>query len=204
MTRLTNDLRDTIFAKIMKGLPNRNYETEMHTVIQATVAEFMDPMVRAVYDDEKLRPLLNSSNVRISAGNRGIYLCNAGQGRYVYGLLTQLEVRTTDTAWPERIPEGGMYHHLLFKTNLVELASAHFAQEDLRDQVKKRLRANLRAATTIKKLYDVLEPELHGFIPVDVPGSANLPACVAPVVDDLKKLGLVVPEVPKAEPTAVA
>ena len=27
----------------------------------------------------------------------------------------------------------------------------------------------------------------------------NLPACVAPVVDDLRKLGAVLPEVPKAE-----
>lgn len=198
MTRLTNALRDTIFGRIMKGLPNRNYETEMHTVIQATVAEFMDPRVRAVYDDEKLRPILNGCDVRISVGNRNIYLYHSAGGRYIYGLLRQLEIRTADIAWPERIPEGGMYHHLLFKTNLVELANAHFAQEELREQVRKRLRANLSAATTIKKLYDVLEPELHSFIPVIVEGSANLPACVAPVVDDLKKLGLAVPEVPKA------
>ena len=191
MTRLNNDMRNHIFAKIMKGLPNRNFETELHVVVQAAVVEFMDPKVRAVYDDEKLRPLLCEDYVRISVGSKNLYLYNSDHGRYVIGLTKQLDIRTADYDWPERIPEGGLYHHLLFKTNLVELVNAHYTQEELRERVSKRLRANLDAATTFKKLYEILEPELHGFIPREASKEASLPACVAPVVDDLKKLGFI-------------
>ena len=191
MTRLNNDMRNHIFAKIMKGLPNRNFETELHVVVQAAVVEFMDPKVRAVYDDKIMRDMLQTADVRISTGSRNLYLYNSDHGRFVIGLTTQLDIRTADYAWPERIPEGGLYHHLLFKTNLVELVNAHYVQEDLRGQVGKRLRANLNAATTFKKLYEILEPELHGFIPREASKEASLPACVAPVVDDLKKLGFI-------------
>jgi len=199
MTRLTNDMRNDMHRKIMKGLPNRNFETEIKTLIQGVVVEFMDPRVKAVYDDEKLRPMLHDGDVRISTGSKNLYLYNALDGRYIVGLTRTMEIRLADFDLPERVHEGTMYHHLLFKTNLVELVLAHYAQEELRENVSKRLRANLAAATTIKRLFEVLEPELHAYIPVIAEGKSNLPACVAPVVDDLKKLGLVVPEVPKAE-----
>lgn len=197
MTRLTNDLRNDMFRRIMKGLPNRNYETEIHTVVQDTVVQFMDPRVRAVYEDETLRPLLHEVDVRISTGSKNLYLYNAAQGRYITGLSRSMEIRMADHELPGRIKEGSIYHHLLFKTNLVALVKAHYEQEDLREKVSKRLKANLAAATTIKKLYEVLEPELHNFIPREADLDKLLPACVAPVVDDLKKLGLVVPETPK-------
>lgn len=198
MTRLTNDLRGDMFRKIMEGLPNRNYDTEIHKVVQAAVVQFMDPKVRAVYEDEKLRSVLNKGDVRISNGSRNLYLYNAAQGRYVVGLNRSLEIRVADHDLPDRVKEGSLYHHLLFKTDLVALVKAHYEQEELRERVSKRLKANLAAATTIKRLYDVLEPELHGFIPRETATEKLLPATVAPVVDDLKKLGLVVPDVPKS------
>lgn len=198
MTRLTNDLRDDMFRRIMKGLPNRNYETEIHTVVQDAVVQFMDPKVRAVYEDAALRPVLREDWVRISNGSKNLYLYNAAQGRYITGLTRDMEIRMADHELPDRVKEGTLYHHILFKTNLVALVKAHYEQEELREKVSKRLKANLAAATTIKKLYDILEPELHGYIPRETATEKLLPATVAPVVDDLKKLGLVVPEVPKA------
>jgi hypothetical protein len=197
MTRLTNDMRDSIRRNIMKGLPNRNYETEIYNLLQGVVVAFMDPRVKAVYEDVSLRPLLQRHDVRISTGSKNLYLYNATD-RYIVGLNKQMEIRIADYDLPDRVPEGSMYHHILFKTKLVELVRAHYAQDELREQVSKRLKANLAAATTIKRLFEILEPELHGYIPVIVEGKSTLPACVAPVVDDLKKLGLVVPEVPKA------
>lgn len=192
MARLTNDLRDDIFRKIMKGLPNRDYKVDLHKVVQDAVAQFMDPKVRAVYDDEKLRRLLNDSYVRISSGSKCLYLNGVGETERIIGLRHEMDIRVADYDLPDRVKEGTLYHHLLFKTNLVALVRAHYEQEELRERVSKRLRANLAAATTIKKLYDVLEPELHGFIPRETETEKLLPAIVAPVVDDLKKLGLVV------------
>lgn len=198
MTRLTNDLRNDIFRRIMKGLPNRDYQVEIVDVVQNAVVQHMDPKVRAVYDDTNLRRLLEQSDLRISHGSKYLYCYAGGERGRIIGLSNTLEIRTADYLLPDRVVEGTLYHDILFKTNFVSLVKAHYTQEELRDQVSRRLRANLAAATTIKKLYDVLEPELHGFIPKDVGGTSLLPACVAPVVDDLKKLGLVVPEVPKA------
>ena len=198
MTRLTNALRDDMFRRIMKGLPNRNYETEINKVVQDAVVQFMDPKVRAVYEDAALRPVLRKDCVRISNGSRNLYLYNAAQGRYITGLTRDMEIRMADHELPDRVKEGSLYHHILFKTNLVALVKAHFEQEELRENVSKRLRANLKAASSIKKLYDILEPELHSYIPREVEGEKLLPACVAPVVDDLRKLGAVLPEVPKA------
>ena len=77
------------------------------------------------------------------------------------------------------------------------LVDGYFTQDNLRSDVSRRLKANLASAGTIKRLYDVLEPELHGYIPKDDVKS-SLPSCVAPVVDDLRKLGAVLPETPKA------
>lgn len=188
MTRLTNDLRDDIFRKIMKGLPNRDYKVDLHKVVQDAVAQFMDPKLRAVYDDEKLRPLLKDNYVQISNGSKSLYL-NGGSTERVIGLRHDMDIRVADYDLPERVKEGTLYHHLLFKTNLVALVKAHYEQEELREKVSKRLKANLAAATTIKRLYDVLEPELHSFIPRETATEKLLPATVAPVMDDLKKLG---------------
>lgn len=198
MTRLTTALRDDMFRRIMKGLPNRNYQAELHTLVQEAVVQFMDPKLRAVYEDAALRPLLREDYARVHHGSKYLYIRNE-EGRYITGLNREMDIRMADHELPDRVKEGTLYHHILFKTDLVALVKAHYEQEELREKVSKRLKANLAAATTIKKLYDILEPELHSYIPREVEGSKMLPATVAPVVDDLKKLGLVVPEVSKAE-----
>jgi hypothetical protein len=96
-----------------------------------------------------------------------------------------------------RLPEGSLYRDIVTKLHKAGLVDAYFTQEDLRVSVRNRLRANLRASSTFKQLYANLEPELHHYIPKDEV-KAQVPACVAPVVDDLRKLGAVLPEVAKA------
>ena len=107
-------------------------------------------------------------------------------------------IRMDDAEHIQRLPEGSVYKAIVTRLANEGLVTGFFAQEELRDNVSKRVRANLKAATTIKSLYTILEPELHHFIPQDE-AKAQVPACVAPVVDDLRKLGAVLPEVPKAE-----
>ena len=198
MTRVTNDMRSSMLHNIMKGLPNRNYAADIHTMVQSTIVEFMLPEVRVVYDDPLMRPYLATFRLDVVSGNRSVPMYRGGDNTdYVIGVKSSLKVRMDDAGNANRLAEGSLYRALVTRLHDSGLVTACFAQDELRDTVVSRLRANLKAATTIKKLYDVLEPELHQYIPRDTPASL-VPACVAPVVDDLRKLGANLPATPKA------
>lgn len=185
MTRLTNELRDSIHRKIMHGLPNIDYAAQIRTLIQDTIIEFAPKQVQELYANEATRSYLNASYVEVRDGNRRAY----GVG-YLYGLTKDMSVQMDERS-ESFIKEGTLYHAMYTRLKSSDLVGKHKAQEELRKSVSQRLKANLAAATTIKKLYEVLEPELHSFIPREVAGDKMLPACVAPVAEDLKKLGFI-------------
>lgn len=195
MTRLTNELRDDIQRKIMKGLPNVDYAKQIRALIQDTIIEFAPKQVQELYADEATRKYLQSGYAEIRGGNRRID--GLGYWNEVYGLTKELSIQMDERA-EEMLVEGTMHHAIYWRLKNSGLVSKHKEQEELRKSVSARLKANLAAATTIKRLYTILEPELHGYIPKELEGVANLPTTVAPVVDDLRKLGANLPETPKA------
>jgi hypothetical protein len=199
MTRVTNDLRGSMERKIMKDLPSRNYAKEIHALVQDIVAEHMEPKVRALYDNPDLRGHLKTAGLEVKMGNRYVLLNRIGEGHgEVYGIKSgRLSIRMDDAENASRLPEGSLYRDIVTKLHKAGLVAAYFAQDDLRANVYARLRANLAASKTFKQLYANLEPELHHYIPKDET-AAQVPACVAPVVDDLRKLGADLPTVPKA------
>ena len=199
MTRLTNDMRDSILTRIMHGLPNVDYVAQIKTLVQDTIIEFAPKQVQELYADETTRKYLNHNYAEVRDGNRRID--GLGYWNSVYGLTKELTIQMDERS-EAVMKEGTLYHALYWRLKNSGLTEKYKVQEELRKSVRQRLKANLAAATTIKRLYEVLEPELHSYIPVIVEGKSTLPACVAPVVDDLKKLGLVVPEVPKATASA--
>ena len=199
MTRITNNLRTAMEREIMKDLPSRNYAKEIHALVQEIIAEHMEPKVRALYDNPDLRRYLQPTGLEVKMGNRYVSLNRIGEGHgEVYGLRSRLSIRMDDAENASRLPEGSLYRDIVTKLHEAGLVAAYFAQDELRANVRVRLRANLGAAATFKQLYEILEPELHHYIPKDEV-KAQLPACVAPVVDDLRKLGAVLPSVPKVE-----
>lgn len=198
MTRLTQELRYSLHRKIMKDLPSRDFTTEIHTIVQEVVMAHAPKQVQELYSNEATRGYVAQNYVEVRQGNRSIPLYEGDKNDYVYGLKDRMIIRMDDTEHIQRLPKGSVYKAVVTRLANEGLVTGYFEQEELRDNVSKRIRANLKAATTIKSLYTILEPELHHFIPQDVV-TASLPACVAPVVDDLRKLGAVLPEVPKAE-----
>lgn len=198
MTRVTEYLRTEMLGKIMAGLPVINYIPMIHSLVQQVVIAHAPTEVQAVYADDELRRYLKSTDIEIKFGNEHVSMWSNEETRYVQGLQGNgpLRIQMNDTL--DRLPEGSLYRDLLEKLHETRLAHKHVAQQELRDSVRKRLRTNLKAATTFKKLYEILEPELHHYIPKNEV-IAQLPACVAPVVDDLRKLGAVLPDTPKAE-----
>lgn len=195
MTRLTNDMRDSIQRKIMLGLPNVDYAKQIRALIQDTIIEFAPKQVQELYADAATRKYLQSSYAEVREGNRSIN--GLGYWNEVYGLTRELPIQM-DERTESLFVEGTMHHAIYWRLKNSGLVIKHKEQEELRKSVSARLKANLEAATTLKKLYTTLEPELHGYIPKELEGVANLPATVAPVVDDLRRLGAVLPETPKA------
>jgi len=197
MTRVTNSLRHALELAIMKDLPSRDYIKEIHALVQEEVMKRAPEQVQALYADEETRKYLAQHILDVRKGNRSVPMYRNGEWQYVYGLKDSIKVRMDDAGNTNRLPEGSLYREIVTKLHEAGLVDAYVEQDDLRESVRQRLRANLRAATSIKKLYEALEPELHHYIPKDE-ARTNLPACVAPVVDDLRKLGAVLPETPKA------
>ncbi len=197
MTRVTNNLRHALELAIMKDLPSRDYIEEIHALVQEEVMKKAPEQVQALYADEETRKYLAQHTLDVRKGNQSVPMYRGGEWQYILGLKAMLTVRMDDAEHIDRLPEGSLYREIVTKLHEAGLVDAYFKQDDLRESVRQRLRANLRAASSIKKLYEVLEPELHHYIPKDE-AKANLPACVAPVVDDLRKLGAALPETPKA------
>ena len=192
MTRLTNEMRESMLTRIMYGLPNVNYLQQIKDLVQKTIIEFAPKEVQTLYGDEKLRNYLADNYVEIKDGNgyrSMIY-------ERVYGLSKGMTIQM-DPRTEAILKDGTLLHAIYTRLRDSNLMAKRQEQEELRQDVRTRLKANLASVTTIKRLYEVLEPELHGFIPRVAEGKSTLPSCVAPVVDDLKKLGLVVPETPK-------
>ena len=194
MTLVTKDLRYSMERAIMKDLPSRDYKVEIHKLVQDTIAEQLPPEVKALYDNEDLRKYMGSNFIEVYKGNTSVGMYNASG---VYGLLDYMRIRMDDAEHTRRLPEGSTYAAVVTALVASGLVDAYFTQEELRKSVLHRVRSNLEAANTFKQLYEILEPELHHYIPKDE-AKAQLPACVAPVVDDLRKLGAVLPETPKA------
>jgi hypothetical protein len=203
--RLTKDMRANILRKAIANVPTINYEALLIPIVQEALCKHMPPEVKAVYDNEDTRDYLHTSEVNIRNGNgyggSALYIRAEGGGYHgFYGLFdgtNRLEIRATPEV-VERLKKGTLMHtvtHAVIKSGYFD---KHVEQRDLFDSVKSRLRSTLESVTTVKRLYDALEPELHHLIPKEWDKTANLPATVAPVVDDLRKLGAQLPDVPKA------
>jgi len=196
MTRVTNDLRQSMERAIMADLPVVNYVTLIHELVQEVVIAHAPEQVRVMYDDPDLRDYLANSQIEVKVGNKHVPMWQRGlDADHIKGLTKGITIQMMDDAG--RMPEGSLYQTLIAKLKASGLVDKYFAQDELRDSVRKRLKANLLASTTFKQLYANLEPELHHYIPKDEL-RAQVPACVAPVVDDLRKLGADLPTVPKA------
>jgi len=196
--RLTNDVRDSIHHKIMADLPTVDYPTQIHALVQKVIVENMDPALRAVYDNSDLRRHLRHTNLEVVKGNAHVPMWSSDDTKSVVGLSNGLiRLQVDDLTARTETHRGTLWGKLVNALNESKLVDKYFEQKNLYDTVSRRVKHNVYAATTVKRLYDVLEPELHHYIP-KVSDTPMLPATVAPVVDDLRKLGKNLPVVPKA------
>jgi hypothetical protein len=173
----------------MRGLPVIDYVSQIKALLQGIIIQHAPPTVQKVFDNTATRPYLRSEMVEVRVEN-------SREDRYpfrdrLFGLNSEVIMRMDPRTEP-LLKEGSMYAALYTGLRDSGLLEKQVEQAALRRDVSKRLEANLEAATTLKRLREILEPPLHRFIPEepDAVAKSNLPSVVTPVVDDLKKLGL--------------
>lgn len=188
MTRLTTAMRSSIHSAIMRGLPVVDYVSQIEALLQGIIIKHAPPTVQKAYADTNTRPYLRKELVEVRVEN-------ARDDRYpfrkqLYGLTDGIALRMDPRTEP-LLREGTLYAALYTGLRDSGLLDKQVEQATLRRDVSKRLEANLAAASTLKRLREILEPPLHRFIPKEPEAvqKSNLPSVVTPVVDDLQRLG---------------
>jgi hypothetical protein len=203
--RLTKDIRNNIHRKAIANVPSIDYHVLLIPLIQGVLCDHMPDHVRRAYDDPAQRAYLKTSNVYVKVGNKDVYIKRLVENRYFqnhefHGFVTLdhhgIAIRH-DAAAFAHLKAGTLSHDLSKVVIESGYIIKHLEQQELLESVKRRLRDTLESVNTIKRLYDVLEPELHHLIPKEGDKTANLPATAAPVVEDLRRLGAQLPNVPK-------
>lgn len=207
--RINKELRENIERQIFKSIPVIDYERLLLPLVQKVVYDHMPSAVKAAYDDPETRRYLKRGRVyaRAAGGYRlstTMYARDETGNRIDSVIGLSYADQDIDVVMDEssaiRYKEGTLMGDLYRAIKASGYYEAYTAQNELLEDTRKRVKANLASVTTLKRLYDVLEPELHHLIPKEPEKIkvAGLPTCVAPVVADLRKLGAELPDVPKA------
>lgn len=171
--RLTKTIRDAFVRAAMDDVPKRDYQAEIHKLIQDDALAQLPPKVRAIADDKNLRHFLRTESHYIS----GMFISNV---RVMHPEYTRS-----------------------FKVNeKVEALLVEFAEQHERNNaLRTKLAATADAVSTRKALVDLL-PEFEKYLPADeAKAVATLPA-VANVLSDFVKAGWPKnqPKMPKVTP----
>jgi hypothetical protein len=191
MTRLTNDIRDMIVRSATYNLPVQDHHAEARKIIEKAIYAAAPKEVRVLLDDDTLRPALAHTQMYVMNGNKHVlsYLDGSGfrgicddraGGRYPAKIHM-------DTADANR-GVFGLIYSALAADGVVQRC---IEQRDMLENVKSRLKSAVYSVKTVKRLYDVLEPDLHHLIPKSESGAALVVS--VRVADDLRKLGADLP-----------
>ena len=171
--RLTKVIREAFVRAAMDDVPKRDYETEIHKLLQDDAISQLPPKVKAIAEDRALRHFLKTESHYISG-----YNCS--------------NVRVMH-------PE---YNRSPKVNEKVEALLVEFAEQNARLRaLRTKLAATADAVTTRKALVDLL-PEFEKYLPADeAKAVATLPA-VANVLSDFVKAGWPKnqPKMPKVSP----
>ena len=177
-----------IVNKIMDDIPQTNYGEIINHLVQAKAYELMPDEVKAVYDNEATR-------IYLSQRYCAMYGEYTGSVGYVY--------------WGSKTANGTLYlnrpHYndsddVTTKELLAEVRLAvdravrsAGAQGKARNSMREKLQTMLAGIRTLKQAKDMLEPELHKYLPVEPPKDSKpaqaSTALVPYVVANLREMG---------------
>lgn len=195
--RLTKSHRYALRQQILATLPVVDFDTQILDVLRAAALPFAPEPVRPILNAPEYWPLFREIYVSVRDGNDTVWSRTV---RGMYGGDDTAEGRLS-------VNVRGMYAEGSYKAALVKalnnsgVLARYVDYTQRRKDVEYRIRRVLDAATTVKQLYEVLEPELHTFVR-EIEGTkpppvalAQLPVASRKVVDDMRLLGAALPEV---------
>lgn len=175
MTRLTNELRRSIISKIMSNVPLVDHQEQIKVLLNETARAIAPPEIMALWDTPIWRYV----------SMRRVYIQDEG-----HFLVCPLPYSSYDHLNPAHpIPEYRKLYEAVSKAGLI---GATKRQGDARKALATELMQVMQSTTTVKGLRNVLSPDLHKFVPIDVELKANLP--VPALVAKLKAMGMTFPE----------
>lgn len=175
MTRLTNELRSAIVAKIMSKVPNTDYIGKTKEFLNAAARSLAPPEISALEGTPEWQ-YVSVAKVYIS-----------GEGYYN---VCPLPSTNNDTLKPTHPIKP--WRDLWDAYEKSGLHGAHERQFDAHRNMRSKLMQVMKSTSTVEGLRKVLSPDLHEFVPITVESSANLP--VPAVVAELKAMGMQFPE----------
>lgn len=177
-----------IVNKIMDDIPQTNYGEIINRLVQAKAYELMPDEVKAVYDNEATR-------IYLSQRYCAVYGEYTGSVGYVYwGAKT-----THDTLYLNRAhyndADSALTKELLAEVQVPLKECVRLAGEQgrARNSMREKLQTMLAGIRTLKQAKDMLEPELHKYLPVEPPKDSRpaqaSTALVPYVVANLREMG---------------
>ena len=178
-----------IVNKIMADIPQTKYGEVINGIVQAKAYELMPDEVKAVYDNEATRGFLSQ---RYCA----VYGEHAGSVGYVYWGLNKT---ANDSLYLNRShyndADSALTKKLLAEVQVPVKECVRLAGEQGRalNSMREKLQTVLAGIRTLKQAKDMLEPELHKYLPVPPPKDSKpaqaSTALVPYVVANLREMG---------------
>lgn len=188
--QLNKTEKSIIVRKIMADIPFTNYSQIIHDFVQAAAYRLMPDEVRAVYDNEDLRPFLAQRHCMAYGNHTGSIGSIHWAGPIGYSTLY--------------LNRFQYYHHedkitqkLLDEIQVPVAEAVRRAEEQgkARESMEQKLYTMLAGIRTLKQAKTLLEPELHKYLPEEPPKdpaqkAAQASTALVPyVVANLREMG---------------
>lgn len=179
-----------IVSKIMADIPQTNYGEVINRLVQAKAYELMPDEVRAVYDNEATRGFLSrrycATHGDFTGGVGSVYWAARNTHDSLY--LNRPHYNESDDATTKK---------LLAEVRVAVAEAMRCAEEQgkARRSMQDKLKTMLAGIRTLKQAKDMLEPELHKYLPVpppkdDAQKAAQASTALVPyVVANLREMG---------------
>jgi hypothetical protein len=180
MTRLTNELRRDIICKIMAQVPMIDYRQRTQEFLNEAARAIAPPEIMALHGTPQW-PYVSTQRAYIH-----------GEGSFTICPLPESNTDQLAPCSPD--PQWRKLWNAYAASGLRGKAKE---QADARRSMEGKLLQVMQSTTTLKGLRNVMSPDLHQFVPLDVEVRANLP--VPAIAAELKAMGMQLPDDKSAE-----
>lgn len=199
--QLSKAAKDAMVRRIMADIPMVDYTAEAQSLLVSKARELMPPEIRAIYDNEELRPFL--ATARVHAGG---YL-NSHNLNLCWERLSPYDQTLYPFAgsYDEKNQKRTKALMDAIRPKMRELKTKAEEQSKARASMQEKLTAAFKGLRTLAQAKVLLEPELHKYLPSPPPKTdADIKASTALVpyvVSNLREMGWPKDQEPATEET---